>query len=208
MQKAIYLAKRKPSFTRDQFVLRWRKHGALAMSTSLWANTVGYVQAEAVQSMPFPGASDDYDGVAYIFQKEHVRTQQQIADSKMMETDEYETFAGLVLPVILIVEEKVLKKGVPGGVTAFLYFIDPARAAPIAEHYSASAADRVILNVRRDELTKGDLSSQIPYKAVVEVSGYTLDTLKSVLESGDAAPWRTADLPVITRECVMWDRVS
>src|SRR5579862_3808962 len=36
LRKHIYLTKRKPDFTRDQFIVRWRKHGALAMSQSFF----------------------------------------------------------------------------------------------------------------------------------------------------------------------------
>jgi len=215
MIKSIYLAKRKPEFTHDQFVIRWRRHGALAMSQSFFGNHIRlYVQAELIQPAPLAGATADYDAVAYLIQPgDKALSQEELAELETMVVDEYETFSGPILPVIMQAEEKVLSKGAPGGVTAFLFFIDPAKAEPVANHYQEVAAqeiaavDRVVLNVRRDDLTVGDMSSQLPYRAVVEVSAATLARLIAVLDHKDA-PWREADLTAVSRECVMWDRIQ
>jgi hypothetical protein len=64
MLKLIYLAKRKPGFTFDQFVRRWRMHGARGMEQSLWEKALGYVQAEPILPPPFASASSEYDAVA------------------------------------------------------------------------------------------------------------------------------------------------
>ena len=42
MLKLIYLARRKPGFTVDEFVRRWRKHGALGMEQAIWRHAIGY----------------------------------------------------------------------------------------------------------------------------------------------------------------------
>src|SRR5262249_7215832 len=155
------------------------------------------------------GASDEYDGVAYLQIREHKPTRQYLYELSQMVVDEWETFSGPVLPIILRVDETVLKKGVPGGVTAFLFFDDPNTAEPVAQHYrDADAADRVILNIRNEALTTGDISSALTYKAVVEVSAHSSDDLNDVLGTSDSAQWRKADLACITRECIMFDRVS
>ncbi len=64
MQKLIYLAKRKPGFSFDEFVCRWRKHGAFAMGRPIWRHAIGYVQAEPIRPVPIPGASEEFDAVA------------------------------------------------------------------------------------------------------------------------------------------------
>lgn len=206
--KHIYLAKRKPGFTRDQFVARWRQHGALAMSKPFFQHNILYMQAEPIPSLAMPGVTEDYDAIGYIMGHPHTRTASEDAQLEAMAKDELETFSGLIVPVILTVHETILKAGAMGGVTAFLFSKDPARAATLAERYRASGAERVILNVSRTDIPAGEMSSLIPYRAVVEVSAADLDRLKAVLGSSDAAPWRGADLAVITRECVMWDRLS
>lgn len=209
--KNIYLARRRPGFTHDEFVIRWRQHGTLAMSQSFFReNMKVYVQAEVLQPSPVTGASDDHDAVAYFIQPPNTTlTQRHMEELEFMALDEYETFDGAILPVILQVDEWVLKAGVPGGVTAFLFFVDPADAVPVAEHYRhVESTHRVVLNVRNEERTLGDMSSLIPYRAVVEVSACDLDLLGAVLGAGGRALWRSSDLAAITRECVLWDRVS
>ena len=64
------------------------------------------------------------------------------------------------------------------------------------------------MNQRRDEPAFGEMSSQIPYKSVLEVSAGSLEQLTAALGADATAPWRDADLCVITRECVLWDRLS
>ena len=58
MLKLMYLAKRKPGFTTDQFVCRWRMHGATAMAQPLWRHALGYIQAEPIRPAPIAGASE------------------------------------------------------------------------------------------------------------------------------------------------------
>ncbi len=63
MLKLMYLARRKPGFTVDEFIRRWRKHGALGMEQPLWRYALGYVQAEPIRPSPMVGAAEEYDAV-------------------------------------------------------------------------------------------------------------------------------------------------
>lgn len=206
--KSIYLAKRAPKLSHDQYVMRWRQHGALAMSKAFFGRNRVYSQSEILHPAPMAGASDEYDGVSYLIMEDKQMTRDDMAELAAMVVDEYETFSGPILPVLLRVEETVLKPGPFGGVTAYLFFEDRAVAKSVGEHFAhADAPGRVVLNVKRDDLTFYDMSTQLPYNAVVEVSAFTLDQLKGVLEAGATAS-RKADLTAITRECMMWDRMS
>jgi hypothetical protein len=211
--KYMYLTKRKPGFTRDAFTIRWRKHGALGMSLPFWHHTLLYVQAEPIRPVPLPGASDDYDAIAYIVTSDESFTAEATPEDKMgaetMLKDELETFAGPIPPVIMWLKEEVLKKGEPGGVTAFLFFTDASKSRQTAEHYQkSSAATRVVLNNRRYDFQIPSFESVLPYKATIEVSASSLAALKTIMEPAQDAAWRRADLTVITREAVLWDRIS
>lgn len=63
--KLIYLPKRNPRLTREQFVRRWRQHAAFAMGLARWSS----IQRCAYWNVlpPIPGVAcpaADYDGVA------------------------------------------------------------------------------------------------------------------------------------------------
>lgn len=207
MIKSIYLAKRRPNLSHDQFVLRWRAHGALVMSQSFFRNHIRlYVQAEVVHSLSPADEAPTHDAVAYLVQPRQALSDGELTELQRMEEDEYETFSGPILPVLLQVEQCVLVDGSPGGVTAFLFFLSKERAGFVAGHYGqAKGANRVIINTRLDTGIPG-MSADLPYGAVVEVSAATLTGLRSVLDA-DGALWQEADLATITRECVMWDRL-
>jgi hypothetical protein len=211
--KYMYLTKRKPGFTRDAFTIRWRKHGALGMSMPFWHHSLLYVQAEPIRPAPVPGASDEYDGIAYIVTNDEAFTAQTTPEDKIgaetMLKDELETFAGPIPPVMMWLKEEILKSGEPGGVTAFLFFTDAGKSRQTAEHYrKCSAANRVVLNNRRDDFQIPPFKSVLPYRATVEVSASCLAALKTIIEPGQDAVWRQADLLVVTREAVLWDRIS
>ena len=208
MPKAIYLTSRKPGFDHDQFVKRWREHGALAMSKGFFKNMLAYSQAEIIQPAVLPGTTQDFDAIAFITMRPYQHSQSDLDELQEMIIDEHETFVRPIAPNILQVDERIVTAGPPGGFTACLFFLDEAAAEPVALHYGRAGANRVVLNTRRDDLTVGELSSMNPYRGVVEVSAPNPDALKAILGLESDAPWRQADLAAITRECVMWDRLS
>ena len=113
--KAIYLAERKPGFSDEAFVARWRQHAALAMSLSIWRNTKRYIQASVVRPAPVAGASDAYDCVGVCWMHEvgqlSERTEQVQQDIETLAVDELETFAYPIAPVSMAVEETVPEGG-------------------------------------------------------------------------------------------------
>ena len=46
--KLIYLARRNPALTREAFVPRWPRHGALGMSLPRWRNIWRYVHCDVL----------------------------------------------------------------------------------------------------------------------------------------------------------------
>jgi hypothetical protein len=214
MFKLIYLAKRKPGFTRDEFTRRWRRHGALGMSMDMWRNTLAYAQAEPIQPPPIAGACGEYDAVVYLMFKDEAYlgpppTEQDVADGQALLRDELETFSRNIYETYMYVDEETLKPGDLGGVTAFLYFLDGAAGRTAAERYrSHDKLTRVVLNTRRDPKAPGERISSLPYEAVVELAAAQLADLRSVLEPEAERAWRAAEVAVIAREAVLWDRVS
>ena len=202
--KLIYLATRKPGFSADDFTRRWRMHGAVAMSTPFWRHALCYVQAEVARPVTLAGASGAYDGVAYLTLKASAitapRTAEDEASSQTLLEDEKHTFAGPIPQVSLWVEEEPIKPGEPGGMTAFLFFHDAAKARRTAEGLRHEARlNRVTLNTKG---AAGHFPSTLPYGAVVEISAFSPEILAKVAQEMLGA----ADLAVVTRECVLWDR--
>jgi hypothetical protein len=211
MLKLVYLAKRRPGFSADDFTRRWRMHGAVGMSTAIWRHALGYVQAEPIRPVPISGASDAYDAVACFMVKDDTFTggygPEDIEAAQIMLKDELETFSAPIPTVSLWVREERLKSGELGGKTAYLFFSDLDRARAVAEHYrNDERLDRVILNVRSDDPNLGAMESPLPYEAVVELSASSLPRLQAALEAAHA-PFRDADVAVVTREAVFWDRM-
>lgn len=203
MKKSIYLTRKKADFSHDQFVRRWRQHGALAMSKSLSDHMMAYVQAEIVQPAGLPGATQDYDAIAYIIARDHEVTPAEIDELKAMVVDEYETFFDAIVPHLIRVEERIVKAGPIGGTSAFLFYLDSKMAMAAVNALEHRHADRLVLNMRLEAPKITGLSSKIPYQAVVEVAARDLCALGAVLANDLGA-----DLFAVTQECVMWNRLS
>mgnify|MGYP001820140846 CR=1 FL=1 len=206
MIKLIYLAKRKPGFTFDEFVRRWRMHGALGMSQPLWRFALAYVQAESIIPAPISGASEEYDAVACYMMQDAMftsMTEEDFPGAMAMADDELETFSGPIAEVSLWVREEPIKPGALGGITAFLFFADQSAARDIAEQVrDAQELNRVTLNLR-DDSRGGPQANTLPHAAVVELSACNVPSLEAAAGKLLAG----ADVTVVTREAVLWDRL-
>jgi hypothetical protein len=210
MLKFMYFAKRKPGFTPETFTPRWRQHGALAMSLPMWNNMALYIQADTIRPVPIAGASSEYDGFSYaVARDERLFTNPSPDDTANVQrllNDELETFEAPIPPVLMFVDDEILKKGAPGGVTACLAFKDLGKAETIAKAYASKPkASRVVLNRVREDMKMADM--KVSYTATVEISAADVDSLKSVLDV-DGAPWRKADLAVVAREAILYNKIS
>jgi hypothetical protein len=200
MSKIMYLAERKPGFSDEGFVARWRQHGALAMSLPMAGNFERYIQASVLRPAPVAGASDLYDavGVLWMYEDGHLKdpTPSHLQDVDTLAVDELETFAYPIAPVCMAVDETVLKAG-EAPVTAYAFFNDGGAARRFAEQAAQDRATRrVALNVKAAAVG-GDL--KLPYQAIVEVSADAAPAL-SALDLG------AADLAVVARDAVLWPR--
>lgn len=211
MLKLIYLAKRRPGFTFDEFVCRWRQHGALAMAQPLWRFSLGYVQAEPIKPAPVTGVADEYDAVAcYMVQDDMFSSmnEQDVAGAMRMAEDELETFSAPIPSVSLWVREEHIKAGELGGITTFLFCKHASAARRIAQQAgSAVELDRVTLNLRDDAAPGPDMNT-LAYEAVVELSASSIARLKAALGTGASALTSACDVAVITREAVLWNRLQ
>jgi hypothetical protein len=209
MQKLIYLAKRKPGFTFDEFVCRWRKHGAFAMGSPIWRHAIGYVQAEPIRPAPIPGASEEFDAVACYMIRDAMfkeMTEEDAAAGQAIAQDELETFAAPIPTVSLWVKEERIRAGELGGITAYLFFQSDATARDIADRARDIAGlNRITLNMRNDDL--GPESNTLPYRAVVELSASSVPTLAAAVGTTKRGLLPAADLAVVTRDAVLWDRL-
>jgi uncharacterized protein (TIGR02118 family) len=143
--KRLYLARRKPALTRDQFRARWRQHGNLAMSFMArqnWENVTAYIHFDPLrEASGIAGASDDYDAIGWIrfkdieARKRHV----QFAEARaVLEADEDEFFAARVNTTGMVTFETTLRDGPPTGVTKFCFLKRKHELTPdeFAEHWA------------------------------------------------------------------------
>ena len=207
MLKLIYLAKRKPGFGFDDFVRRWRMHGARGMEGSFWRHVIGYVQAEPIRPAPLDGATDEFDAVACMMVNDDAFAEPPNMDEEMaMAKDELETFSASIPSTSLWVQEERVVDGPLGGVAAYLFFASEAAARDAVEACrTKSGFSRVVLDVRHDDGPLGPGANTLPYAAVVELGAADIPALSSAFESTGVVP--TADVAVLTREAVLWDRM-
>lgn len=96
--KRIYIAERNPKLSREQFIQRWRQHGALAMSFMArqnWANVILYVHCDAIHDHGIGGFSDCYDGMGVLHFRDQTAREQHIGFTEAraaLAADEEETF--------------------------------------------------------------------------------------------------------------------
>ncbi|MEZ5569890.1 MAG: hypothetical protein R3E54_16390 [Halioglobus sp.] len=210
MLKLIYLARRRPGFTFDEFVRRWRRHGALGMQQTFWRHALAYVQAEPVRLPAVADAAAEFDAVACFITDDDMFTDMDdddIAGSASMAADELETFSGPIADVSLWVREERIQPGELGGFTAFGFFADAGVAREAATRAGATGGfNRVTLNLR-DDTALGPQANTLPYRAVVELSASGSLQLAAALDQQEGQLLADAQVRLITREAVFWDRL-
>jgi len=211
MLKLIYLARRKPGLSVDRFVCRWRMHGARAMEQALWRHALGYVQAEPIRPAP-DGASEEFDAVACYMVRDGMFAEMDERDAPgamLLAADELETFSAPIPTTSLWVTEDCIQEGDLGGTTAYLFFSDEAGAREAAERARAAGGlNRIILNTRCDDGPLGPGANTLPYAAVVELSASDLPALERAVGESEDGLFARADVAVVTREAVLWDRLG
>ncbi|HEY5754748.1 MAG TPA: EthD domain-containing protein [Steroidobacter sp.] len=106
--KLMYLARRNPALSCEQFTPRWRQHGALGMSMPRWKNIWRYVHCDVL-----PESGDDFDGVGIVWHTspESRRAHREDTSSQgTMEADEVQTFDQLVVNFCALMEERVVQE--------------------------------------------------------------------------------------------------
>jgi EthD domain len=110
--KLIYLARRNPALSRREFVVRWRRHGALGMSLPRWRNVARYVHCDALDpSAPTATIDADHDAIGIVWHRSPAARAAHLADTgsrRQMEQDELETFARPIVETCLLAREHLL----------------------------------------------------------------------------------------------------
>ncbi len=102
--------------------------------------------------------------------------------------------------------EERIRAGELGGITAYLFFDSDTAAREIAERARDIAGlNRITLNLRNEDL--GPESNTLPYRAVVELSASSVPELTAAVGTQDSALLAAADVAVVTRDAVLWDRL-
>lgn len=151
MPKRMYLAIRNPAFSREQFRMRWRQHGALAMSQASWkAGVVRYVHSDALPcGGGLLGATDKFDGAGTVYYRDADARKLRANDPSERPPilkDEEETFAGRVNPWGLVASERLLCDGSVGGIKAARYLWRRKNTTPaqFRDHWENTHANLVL----------------------------------------------------------------
>jgi hypothetical protein len=134
--KLMYLARRNPALSREQFTPRWRQHGALGMSMPRWKNIWRYVHCDVL-----PESGDDYDGVGIVWHKspESRRAHREDTSSQgAMEADEVQTFDRLVVNFCALMEERTVQEPRPSARVKLIRFAK-LQAGVMREEFAADA---------------------------------------------------------------------
>ncbi|MCR0981130.1 EthD domain-containing protein [Roseomonas populi] len=125
--KRLYLVRRNPSLTREEFPGRWMRHGDLSLSFQAkqgFANVYRYLLCPVMQPQsgkgPEHGGNGVADGVGMLFFRDEAARERHHASAAQraaMEADEDETFAERVNGTSLFVVEQV---ALDGPLTPFL----------------------------------------------------------------------------------------
>jgi hypothetical protein len=112
--KSIYTPPRQEGISREEFVQRWRRHGALAMAQpDFWDPVVRYMQSDRLQDLSaFPGASEAFEGVGEIYYSDvdgRTRSKQSTALREIIHPDATEFFRRQDLVSIGVEEVFVLR---------------------------------------------------------------------------------------------------
>lgn len=212
MSKLIYMAKAHSKFDskKDEFVARWRLHGAKGMNISfMWRSALSYIQAETIYDKKLNGFQYDFDGIG-VSKKDESKdadfnnlTPEQIQEVTALGEDEKETFGIPTSENAMFVDEIKIKDGILGGITAFLFFKDRDAAKMEAEKCKdIELARRVILNMK--DSNQQQFSSE--YDAVIEISAESFDDIKEIVKTSAKHTVEGSDYAVLTREAVLWNR--
>jgi len=112
MIKSIYLAKRNPNTTYEEFMENWRQHAVLSGSfPDVGKYFDGVVQCKRIQDLEIPGLSTEYDG-ANILTLTSLLGAVEVHDQEGIETlrkDEKRVFADYVIDTSMTVHETVVQ---------------------------------------------------------------------------------------------------
>jgi hypothetical protein len=129
--KCIYLVKRSPSLTEEEFPRRWRQHAKLAATTRLNNYFTGVVQCSREwEADALPNATRDYDGVSLLDMRDRNATRDiwdEPEQGAILAPDELLTFSRLIRECMITTEEQVTREGPYTGVL-LLRFLRRARS--------------------------------------------------------------------------------
>ena len=155
--KLIYLARRNPSLTPDEFPQAWREHSQLASTfgPSLGRHFLGVRQCvKDIEASPGASFENDYDGSSILAMKSwedlmaaryHPHSLDELAK------DEVRVFAGAVDDWTMAVEEHVLRDGEAEGYVLLSFLTPQDGAAPFTGTHPAKLAglDTDALSIQR-----------------------------------------------------------
>lgn len=166
--KCIYLVKRNPALTEEEFPRRWRQHAKLAATTRLNNYFTGVVQCSREREADgFAGASREYDGVSLLDMRDRNATREiwdEPEQSAVLAPDELLTFSRLIRECMITTEERVTRAGPYTGVLLLRFL---RRAPGLSQEQFLSRWEEMLNRVELGGAC-GDLVSRVVSNVVIE----------------------------------------
>lgn len=172
--KMIYLARRNPGLTPEQFPQAWREHSALgAQCTNVRAKVLSVAQCSRVlEGPPLPGANLDYDGVNLLGIRDRAVSDDIWSDAEtlaIMRPDEPRVFDRYVRDFTLLCSEQLLRDE-PRTDSLLVGFLQRSAGVPDEAWQAAQASAAGLPGAARSvwNAVQADPPPGYPYDAIVE----------------------------------------
>jgi EthD domain len=216
--KLAYLAQRNPALSREQFIRRWRQHGALAMGLARWDSVGRYAQCDCLPAPAGLGrASEQYDGVGVVWFTDTKPGSD--SDRERMRADERQTFSTYVDEIALILRERA-GMARDGGAVKANHFLTSRRDLTRDEFLAlwlqngiehGPRASLVARYVGNEVVVNGRPGSLLPYHAYDEYWFESSASLSEYFSGHDSnpldRPWidQERSVLVVTNELILYD---
>jgi len=132
--KMIYLARRNPQVSAEDFPQAWREHSALGRQCrNVGERVKSVMQCSRVLDVAMPGAAQDYDGVNLLQLRDHESAAAIWSDAEtlaVMRPDEPRVFSTYVRNFTLVCREQVHRDGPRGGIGLIAFLRRRADLSP------------------------------------------------------------------------------
>ena len=225
LSKIAYVAKRNPALDHEQFIRRWRQHGALAMGLAQWHTIVRYAHCDTLAPDGSPAPCVGFDGIGMTWVSKSFDRWPEDAtyedDQALLRRDELETFSANCVEFMMALRQYTIKFGYgPVKMNVFVtreshvshadfddFWLNRHSQAVVTDPRSIEFVRRYVQNrVVNDEFESRlgfDGVSEYWFDSVDDANRYFSDAPSDDFDPRFINPERT--LKILTNEVVLYD---